>query len=249
MAAGVVLPKIDTKKNRRAAFKIPAPKTSRLPRREEWPGKTQKREKNQISHFKIASLQINLHTMKKFILSLAVFVLLLSCGGKKTQESAHTEHTETPVTKQKTSKPNSEPASQQTPEEEPPAEQTASNAVELTIEGNDQMQFNETELKVKAGQKVTLTLKHTGNMPKNVMGHNWVLLKSGVDFAEFSTQAMKAKDTDYIPDEADIIAHTTLVGGGESTSVTFDAPEKGTYDFLCSFPAHSALMRGKFIVE
>ncbi|MBT8261281.1 MAG: azurin, partial [Bacteroidia bacterium] len=38
-------------------------------------------------------------------------------------------------------------------------------------------------------------------------------------------------------------------GGGQSTSVTFMAPEVGTYDFICSFPGHSALMKGKFIVE
>ncbi|HBX64839.1 MAG TPA: azurin, partial [Balneolaceae bacterium] len=26
-------------------------------------------------------------------------------------------------------------------------------------------------------------------------------------------------------------------------------PEAGTYDFICSFPGHYALMKGKFIVE
>ena len=40
-----------------------------------------------------------------------------------------------------------------------------------------------------------------------------------------------------------------LIGGGEETTVTFDAPAKGTYDFICSFPGHYALMKGKFIVE
>ena len=46
-----------------------------------------------------------------------------------------------------------------------------------------------------------------------------------------------------------MIAHTDLIGGGQVTSIEFDAPDAGTYEFLCSFPGHSGLMKGKFIVE
>ena len=47
---------------------------------------------------------------------------------------------------------------------------TQSEGTTLSIEGNDQMQFNKTELKAKAGEKVTLTLKHPGTGAINVMG-------------------------------------------------------------------------------
>ena len=40
-----------------------------------------------------------------------------------------------------------------------------------------------------------------------------------------------------------------MIGGGESVTIEFDAPEAGTYDFLCTFPAHFAMMKGKFIVK
>ena len=77
------------------------------------------------------------------------------------------------------------------------------------------------------------------------------LLKAGVDMAKFASEAIKAKDTDYIPAarKGDIVAHTKVIGGGESVTITFDAPAAGTYDFLCSFPGHYAIMKGKFIVE
>ncbi|HRO72640.1 MAG TPA: azurin, partial [Saprospiraceae bacterium] len=119
------------------------------------------------------------------------------------------------------------------------------------ISGDDQMKYDKTELKVKAGQKVKLTLTHIGKMPKDAMGHNWVLLNQGVDLAAFAAEAIKAKDNDYIPagKEGDIVAHTKTIGGGESTSVEFDAPAAGTYEFLCSFPGHSGMMKGHFIVE
>lgn len=121
---------------------------------------------------------------------------------------------------------------------------------EIVIEGNDQMKFNLSEIKVKAGETVTLTLKHVGKLPKAAMGHNWVLLKPGTDINAFGAKASKFKDNGYIPENSDaIIAHTELVGGGEETTITFEAPEAGTYDFICSFPGHYALMKGKFIVE
>ncbi|PID68878.1 MAG: azurin [Flavobacteriales bacterium] len=124
------------------------------------------------------------------------------------------------------------------------------DAVTLEIEGDDQMKFNKSEFKVKAGQKVTLVLKHVGEMDKSVMGHNWVLLKPGTDIPAFAEKAIAAKDNDYIPADTDaIVVHTKLLGGGEETSITFDAPAAGTYDFICSFPGHYSMMNGKFIVE
>ena len=50
---------------------------------------------------------------------------------------------------------------------------------EQVIEGNDALQFNSKTMTVSAScETVTLTLKHTGQLPANIMGHNWVLTKS-----------------------------------------------------------------------
>jgi len=121
----------------------------------------------------------------------------------------------------------------------------------IVIKGSDAMQFDIKEIKVKAGQKVKLTLTHSGKLAKAAMGHNFVLLKPGVDVAAFGSKAAAARETDYIPksEEANILAHTKLVGGGESDTITFTAPKKGTYTYICSFPGHYALMKGTFIVE
>ncbi|WP_026452261.1 azurin [Aequorivita capsosiphonis] len=122
----------------------------------------------------------------------------------------------------------------------------------VTLEGNDQMKFNKSEIRVKAGQKVKLTLKHVGKMDKAVMGHNWALLTKDADMAAVGQASATAADTDYIPaDMKDkFIAHTKMLGGGESDTIEFEAPsEPGTYTFMCTFPGHYALMQGKFIVE
>ena len=137
-------------------------------------------------------------------------------------------------------------------EEAKPAEEVVavSDSISLEIEANDQMQFNKEELKVTEGQVVTLTLKHVGKMPKEAMGHNWVLLASGADVATFGTSAVAAAASGYVPqDKLDQgIAYTKVIGGGEEVSITFEAPKAGYYKFLCSFPGHWGVMQGDFVV-
>ncbi len=121
---------------------------------------------------------------------------------------------------------------------------------EIVLESSDEMKFNRNRLVTKEGNQVKLTLKHTGQMSKETMGHNFVLLAKGTDIMAFGEKAAGAQENGYIPEGSEeIIAYTEMIGGGETTTVTFDAPEKGEYDFICSFPGHVALMKGKFIVE
>ncbi|TRZ46437.1 azurin [Robertkochia solimangrovi] len=139
---------------------------------------------------------------------------------------------------------------QQQTEKETPAATESKSQNEIVITADDMMKYNKKEIRVKAGEKVTLTLKHIGKLDKKVMGHNWVLLKQGVDLVDFATEATTAMNNEYIPEGSeDFIVHTKLLGGGESDTITFDAPEPGTYQFLCSFPGHYGMMQGTFIVE
>lgn len=183
-------------------------------------------------------------------------VLLLNCGGKEEKKSFSYETTPEATTESSTT--TSTPASEMETSTEAAIESYASEAASSTVEtvadimlhGDDKMSFDLKEIKVKQGQNVKLTLMHTGKMAKNVMGHNFVLLKQGVDMAKFAGLAAAAADHDYVPEGSeDVIAHTKLIGGGETTVIEFPAPAPGTYDFLCSFPGHYALMKGKFIVE
>lgn len=177
-----------------------------------------------------------MNRIKLSLLSVSASVFLLSCGGGETTSESGNMSTTSPAT-ETTAPAMTAPATDE--------------VAELSISGNDQMQYDKHEFKVKAGQKVKLTLTHTGTMAKNAMGHNWVLLKQGVDLAGFGQKASTAMDNDYIPEseEDNIIAHTKMLGGGETDTIEFTAPAKGTYEFLCSFPGHYALMKGTFIVE
>jgi len=130
------------------------------------------------------------------------------------------------------------------------AVKAAADKVEIVIESNDQMRFDLSEITVKEGDTIVLTLKHVGKLPKAAMGHNWVLLSSGIEMGAFAQKAIQARDNDYIPADGEgFIVNTELIGGGEETTIEFEAPAAGEYTFICSFPGHYALMNGKFIVE
>lgn len=129
----------------------------------------------------------------------------------------------------------------------------AAENVTIEITGNDQMQFSTKAFEVTEGDKVTIAFKHIGQLPAVAMGHNVVIVKPGTELPMFSAKCAPAKETEYIPQDAEskalIIAHTKMLGGGESDTVTFTAPAAGDYPFLCTFPGHFAIMQGVMTVK
>ena len=120
---------------------------------------------------------------------------------------------------------------------------------QLEISGNDQMQYDKQVLTVPAScQEVTVTLHHAGKLPREAMGHNWVLV-NGADLEAVANGGMGAGlANDYVAaGDKRVLAHTKVIGGGQTTSVTFPTSilkAGGDYRYLCSFPGHHALMHG-----
>ncbi len=122
----------------------------------------------------------------------------------------------------------------------------------INLDSTDQMSFSSREIKVAADcSQVKLTLRHTGRLAATAMGHNWVLTKTA-DYQPVAMAGMRMTLADsYLPKkDPRVLAHTAVIGGGQSTSVTFSTAalrKGGDYTFFCSFPGHFAIMKGKFI--
>jgi len=132
-----------------------------------------------------------------------------------------------------------------------PQKNNDSKSIKFNLTANDKMQFNLKSISANEGDFIVINLENIGKMSIETMGHNFILLKQNVDVAKFATKAMSAKKTEYIPmDELDnIIVYSKLIGPGEKTLIEFEAPEKGVYTFLCSFPGHYISMQGKLVVN
>ncbi|HEU5135257.1 MAG TPA: azurin [Steroidobacteraceae bacterium] len=127
----------------------------------------------------------------------------------------------------------------------------ADKVCKVDIAGTDQMSFDKKEIAVAADcTEVEITLKHTGKMTVQQMGHNWVLSKTS-DMQSVANDGLTAGvANDHIKKgDTRVIAYTKLIGGGQTTSVKFptSALKKGeAYTYFCTFPGHVALMKGTF---
>ncbi len=128
----------------------------------------------------------------------------------------------------------------------------AATVVEITV-NDSAMKYSVVKIDAHPGQVLTVRLRNNGTQPKDVMGHNWILFKAGVDIDTYTAAASSAKAEGFQPKAlADqVIASIPLLGPKQSGEVTFTCPKApGTYDFICSFPAHNLLgMKGVLIVK
>lgn len=124
----------------------------------------------------------------------------------------------------------------------------------LTIGSNDSLNFSTDELVVDdACKEVELTLTHSGTLPRNAMGHNWVL-STAADAQGVNQAGMQAGlDNQYVkPGDPRVIAFTPVIGGGEKTTITFSTENLDpdtAYKFFCTFPGHFAIMQGTFRIK
>ena len=121
-----------------------------------------------------------------------------------------------------------------------------------TIESNDAMQYNADAIAVPAScTQFTINLKHAGALAVNVMGHNLVVAKEA-DMAAIVSDGAGSAPEFVKAGDARIVAHTKMIGGGESSSVTFDVAkikDGGPFKFFCSFPGHVSLMKGSIQIQ
>jgi len=98
-----------------------------------------------------------------------------------------------------------------------------------TIDSTDQMTYATKAIEIdKSCKTFTVELTHSGSLPKNVMGHNWVLSKEA-DMQPIATAGLAAGiDKNYLPEgDARIIAHTKIIGAGEKDSGDLRRVETG----------------------
>jgi len=124
----------------------------------------------------------------------------------------------------------------------------------IKLDGNDQMKYDQSSVTVNAScETITVELNHTGSLPAAAMGHNVVIAATGdVDAIARDGVGAGAAGGYLKADDARVIAHTDMIGGGQNTSVSFPGSTLtagSDYSFFCTFPGHAALMRGTLVVE
>lgn len=124
----------------------------------------------------------------------------------------------------------------------------------ITLQTDDALRFVPSHITVPASCKdFTVKLTHTGHLPPLAMSHNWVLTKKSNLDGVARTGMLAGADAHHVDqNDTRVIAHTKLIGTGETTTVTFAVAQLNAgepYVFLCTFAGHSPIMRGTLSVQ
>ena len=166
--------------------------------------------------------------MKKTALILSV-TILISCGSSENKSSDVKTNDVNTI---------------ETVEKEKNWEEFTVGAVGNTM---SEMKFDKKNITVQAGSWVRINLVNEGVDP--AMLHNIVFVKYGTR-KEVAKQSIEAgPDLQFVPKSPDVIAYSDLADPGETVVLEFEAPEKGNYEFICTYPGHSEIMRGYFFVK
>jgi len=162
----------------------------------------------------------------------ACIALLVACGGA----SGPAQPTATSPASKPTQPAEASPVSK-------PAQSGVGSPVLLeigTATGATEFKYDTETLEAPAGSQITLKFSNNTDS-KDEVGHNWVLVKPGQEDSVLANGIAAGDDNDWLNvDDPGIIAHTRLIEGEQSDSITFDAPPPGSYTYLCTFPDHYA---------
>jgi azurin len=122
--------------------------------------------------------------------------------------------------------------------------------IEIVIQSNDLMQYDKNTISAEKGKAYEIILKNIGKLPKAAMGHNLIILKSGIDALTFGQElitkhgATLQNEWKPVKGSRHILAQTKMLGPSEQDTLKIKFDKSGAYHYLCSFPGHFGQMRG-----
>ncbi|MDB4107322.1 plastocyanin/azurin family copper-binding protein [Bacteroidia bacterium] len=110
-----------------------------------------------------------------------------------------------------------------------------------------EMKFDVKAIRVPANKEITVALKNEST--DATMPHNIVFIQKGTA-NDVGQGGLHHKENSYVnPEDKNVIAHSPLAQIDEIVYFTFTTPAIGDYEFICSYPGHWGMMKGKFLTR
>lgn len=111
------------------------------------------------------------------------------------------------------------------------------------------LKYDKEKIVAKAGERISLTLVNTDEMPHNWVLTGWFTYELVGQLADAMVADPTAIERHYVPDDPSVLFHSRVLNPGESQTIHFNAPTApGKYPFLCTFPGHWQSMKGTLVV-
>ncbi len=109
------------------------------------------------------------------------------------------------------------------------------------------LKYDLKSFEVRTGDRVELVFNNNDDMM-----HNLVVVEPNTA-DKVGTLAMNlgldGPQQGYVPEADEVLFHTCILQPGSAETIYFIAPAPGEYTYVCTFPGHSRVMRGKMIVR
>lgn len=168
------------------------------------------------------------HTIKTIYILLSLFSVGFSaCSPSDTSQSENISHNN---------------AVDSTPKEYP-----TSYVIKAMGNTMSDMQYDMDEIRINKGKEITFTLVNEG--VDEAMIHNIAIVHFGYA-QDVAQRGFAHKENSYVkPNDPAVVAVSPLAQPGETVSFTFQIPERGSYQFVCTYPGHWGKMLGTLLVE
>ena len=164
----------------------------------------------------------------KYIFILVSGLLIMSCGSSESEQNQKSNTEVVPVATS-------------------PVLQEDTIYVKALGANMSEMKFNIKAIRVPANKDLTIALINEST--DATMPHNIVIIDKGTA-NNVGQDGYKFKDNSYInPKNKNVIAYSPLAPIGKTVYFTFTTPAAGDYEFICSYPGHWGMMKGKFITK
>jgi azurin len=113
----------------------------------------------------------------------------------------------------------------------------------ITIGTEPGLQFDKTELRAEAGERVKLVFRNTDDLT-----HNLLIVQPGTVEPVAKTalnMGLEGQERGYVPQSENVLFHTSLLEPGAEEAIYFTVPdEPGDYPYVCTYPGHWRTMQG-----
>ena len=174
-------------------------------------------------------------------------IWLVSCSGGPGPGSGPAQPTESSAA---AANPSPEPTDTVAPTLDPKLEKSAVSLEVGTAAGKTEFKFDKETLEAPAGSAIKPTF--TNNTKKgDEVGHNWVLVKPGQEDSVVANGKNAGDTSDWVQaNDPGIIAHTRLIEGESKDTIAFNAPPRGKYTYLSTFPdQYAGGMKGTLTIK
>lgn len=116
---------------------------------------------------------------------------------------------------------------------------------------HEQLRFDTKRLVVEPGKPFEVIFENPDQIPHNIVFVQPGTLQAVAEAVQAQApDKLDSKGRAYVPEnDPRVIAATRMLEAGQKEALTITAPpQEGTYEFVCTFPGHWAVMQGKLIV-